>query len=448
MNPEKIIQRDDRRLRAVSTPVALAEIGGPALNDLLRRMSAALAACDDGVALAAPQIGENRRIFIVSGKIFEPPETADLVFINPRIKKLSRRQAVLEEGCLSVRQVFGQVTRAEKASVEAYDARGKKFVRHGSGLLAQIFQHEIDHLDGILFTDKAKNLQTASPQFAFFGTDEFAVKVLAELNRLGLRPALVVTTPDTRRGRGQKLTPPPVKLWALEHNIPVFDSTYNLKPPPRRRAGNTYNLFLVASYGKILPPEILRLPKHGVLNIHPSLLPKYRGPSPIQSAILNGDPETGVSIMLVDEQMDHGPLLASKNYNLKPLPRRQAGKTSQLVARDDLATLGAELFAEILPDWLAGKIKPIPQNHAAATFTRKFTKADAEIKLTDPAELNYRKVLALNPNPGTWLTMENGARLKIKSARLADDGRFEPLRVVPEGGKEIDYRDFHHRAEI
>jgi len=432
MNPEKIIQRDDRRLRAVSTPVALVEIGGPALNDLLRRMSAALATCDDGVALAAPQIGENRRIFIVSGKIFEPPETADLVFINPRIKKLSRRQAVLEEGCLSVRQVFGQVTRAEKASVEAYDARGKKFVRHGSGLLAQIFQHEIDHLDGILFTDKAKNLQTASPQFAFFGTDEFAVKVLAELNRLGLRPALVVTTPDTRRGRGQRLTPPPVKLWALEQDIPVFDSTYNLKP-------NTYNLFLVASYGKILPPEILRLPKHGVLNIHPSLLPKYRGPSPIQSAILNGDPETGVTLMLVDEQIDHGPLLASKTYNLKP-------KTSRLVVRDALAKLGAELFAEILPDWLAGKIKPMPQNHAAATYSRKFTKADAEIKLSDAAELNYRKVLALNPNPGTWLGLANGARLKIKSARLADDGRFEPLRVVPEGGREVDYEDFLRRG--
>ena len=88
----------------------------------------------------------------------------------------------------------------------------------------------------------------------------------------------------------------------------------------------------------------------------------------------------------------------------------------------------------------------MPQNHAAATYSRKFTKADAEIKLSDAAELNYRKVLALNPNPGTWLGLANGARLKIKSARLADDGRFEPLRVVPEGGREVDYEDFLRRG--
>ena len=159
MNPEKIIQRDDRRLRAVSTPVALAEIGGPALNDLLRRMSAALAACDDGVALAAPQIGENRRIFIVSGKIFEPPETADLVFINPRIKKLSRRQAVLEEGCLSVPEVFGAVVRPSKIILEGLDKNGKKIKIKTWGMLARAFQHECDHLNGMLFIDKATDLR-------------------------------------------------------------------------------------------------------------------------------------------------------------------------------------------------------------------------------------------------------------------------------------------------
>lgn len=159
-NIPKILQKDEPLLRRPSAPVPASDFNQPKLFEILRQMSAALASCADGVALAAPQIGISRRIFIISGKILHPekPRAADGEFINPEIKKVSRRKVWLEEGCLSVRPLYGLVARAEKVKITAYDRHGRKFERSTSGLLAQICQHEIDHLEGILFVDKAQNL--------------------------------------------------------------------------------------------------------------------------------------------------------------------------------------------------------------------------------------------------------------------------------------------------
>jgi peptide deformylase len=159
-----ILQKDNRLLRAQSLEVPVAEITSPKIQKLLTKMKSVLASCDDGAALAAPQIGVSLRIFVVSKRIFTDednqtlPQAKDLVFINPVLVKVSKRQKKLEEGCLSVRGVFGEIIRADKAQVEAYNELGQKISYRGSGLLAQIFQHEIDHLNGILFIDKAKNL--------------------------------------------------------------------------------------------------------------------------------------------------------------------------------------------------------------------------------------------------------------------------------------------------
>ncbi len=162
----KIVQKDEAILRQVAKAVAKVEFDSPELKKLLRDMSASLAQEPDGIALAAPQIGVSKRIFIVSKKVFGEKITdkPDLVFINPVITKLAKKKKLVEEGCLSVRPIYGQVARAEKASVEACDETGQKFTHHGSGLMAQIFQHEVDHLDGILFIDKAENLQEILPE--------------------------------------------------------------------------------------------------------------------------------------------------------------------------------------------------------------------------------------------------------------------------------------------
>lgn len=276
------------------------------------------------------------------------------------------------------------------------------------------------------------------PDFAFFGTDDFAVQVLATLAARGVKPGLIVTTPDQPAGRGQTLTPPPVKVWAQKAQIP------HAQPKDLRHSSFSdqlsafsCQLFLVAAYGKIIPPEILALPARGVLNIHPSLLPQYRGPSPIQTAILNGDAETGVSLMLLDEELDHGPILAAVSFQLLAVSFTQT--------RDQLAQLGAELFLKTVPKYLAGEITPQTQDHAAATYTKKFTKTDAELNLSDPAKLNYRKILALNPNPGPWFLDDNGTRLRVLTAHL-ELGSLAPKlvfdHVIPEGKKEMDWESY------
>ncbi len=171
MKVKAILQKEEKVLRAIAKEVKLTEINTPKIKKILRDMSLSLASQDDGVAIAAPQIGYSVRIFLVSGKVFDRefirgkgiPENKikkpDMVFINPKIIKLSKDKEWLTEGCLSVRPIYGKTYRSKKATVEAYDENGEKFTRGASGLLAQIFQHETDHLNGILFIDHGKDLR-------------------------------------------------------------------------------------------------------------------------------------------------------------------------------------------------------------------------------------------------------------------------------------------------
>jgi peptide deformylase len=169
----KIVQNGDKVLRDIAKEVKISDIGSAKIRAVLKAMTAGLNAQGDGVAIAAPQIGESLRIFIVSGRAFDieegvyeedkKPKAKDLVCINPVITKLSRDKSDMDEGCLSVRYLYGKVKRSNKAGVTAYDENGKKFTRGGSGLLAQIFQHETDHLNGILFIDKAKDVVDLPP---------------------------------------------------------------------------------------------------------------------------------------------------------------------------------------------------------------------------------------------------------------------------------------------
>ncbi|MEK7586468.1 MAG: methionyl-tRNA formyltransferase [Patescibacteria group bacterium] len=278
-----------------------------------------------------------------------------------------------------------------------------------------------------------KSLQT-NLKWTFFGTDIFAVRVLETLKNEGLLPTLIITTPDTPQGRHLTLTPPPIKLWAKENGI-QYSQPAKLTDPDFLKALEaneaTQIQFLVASYGKIIPEKVFTLPKFGTLNIHPSLLPKYRGASPIQSAILNGDKETGITIMKLDNEVDHGAIVAQEVFNL-------VGDENFEGLRDSLAELGAQLFTKILPDWLEGKIIATEQNHSQATLIKKIKKTDGEIKLTDNPIINYRKYRALTPKPGIYFFDQNHKRFIIKSARF-ENNQFIILRVTPEGEKEINW---------
>jgi methionyl-tRNA formyltransferase len=276
-------------------------------------------------------------------------------------------------------------------------------------------------------------------QMAFWGSSEFSVFCLEKLKSLNCLPALIITTPDQPQGRGLKLEANPVKTWAIQNNIEYLtpaklDSDFSLKL-------STFNfqLFLVASYGKIIPKAVINLPKQGTLNIHPSLLPKYRGPSPLQEQILNDEKDLGVSIMLIDEQVDHGPIIAQDKVFTPHWPV----KYTEL--EKIMAETGAKLFVKILPDWIEGKIKLQEQNHTLATFTKKVEKNDGEIDLItgDPYK-NFLKIQAYNFWPQAYFFKEKDGRkirIIIKDAEFKS-GSLVVKRVLPEGKKEMNYEDF------
>lgn len=275
-----------------------------------------------------------------------------------------------------------------------------------------------------------------NPKTIFFGTDVFSVEVLEQLLEHNLAPTMIVTAPDRPQGRGLHMEAFPVATWAEAHSVPVH------KPEKLTRAfletiGTEWDLFLLASFGAIIPQYILDVPKHGTLNVHPSLLPLYRGASPIESAMLDDAKETGVTIMLMDAQVDHGPVIMQEVVYFDTWPTKPEVRTT-------LATLGGRLLTEAIPLWIAGSIDEQEQEHEYATYTQKITKADGELTLTDDAYKNFLKIQAYTPWPGTFFFAEkNGKRLRIKITDATfENGALKILRVVPEGKKEVDYETF------
>lgn len=292
-------------------------------------------------------------------------------------------------------------------------------------------------------------------KIVFFGTSQFAIPIIDALLKNNLAPFLIVTTPDKAQGRGKKLQSSPVKIWADKNNIPVVQPE---KPSIEYLVSSIKyaDLFVVASYGKIIPKPLLDIPKYGSLNVHPSTLPKYRGPSPIQAAILNGDKETGVTIVLMDEKVDHGSILANSKFLIS------SSKLTYPELEKELAELGAKLLVGTIPDWVDSKIKPIEQNHNKATYTNKVTKEDGHIDWHLPAEILERKIRAYQPTPGAYTVwVKNGAEVRVKIAEaqiipkpsgISDgvvfktkegfaagtpNGALEILKIHPEGKKEM-----------
>jgi methionyl-tRNA formyltransferase len=281
-------------------------------------------------------------------------------------------------------------------------------------------------------------------KIAFFGTPELAATVLRELQAAGTLPDLIITNPDAKIGRKQILTPPPTALFAKDNNIELFQPE-SLKDPALLQpiTETDWDLFIVVAYGKILPGWLLDIPKHGTINVHPSLLPKLRGASPIRSAILNDAKETGVTIMLLDELMDHGPILAQETTDLSDLE----WPTDGIVLDQIMAEQGGQLLAATLPRFLNGEITPKEQDHDEATFCTKITKDMAEITL-NPKELpkgaEAREILckirAFAGWPETFFIHEN-KRFKIKAAHIDNDTLMID-RIVPEGKNETDFYNY------
>lgn len=371
-----------------------------------------------GVGLAAPQVGLPYRMFIV--------DYADLTetFINPKIISKNTETDFVEEGCLSIPGVRGLVERFTELEVEYDTLSGEHKKAHLTGFYARIIQHEYDHLSSTFYLDrikKEKYIYRFDPiKLVFFGSAELSAAILFSLLGQSMvgdyEIQLVVTSSDKPVGRGQKLQSSPVKTLAEQFKLPVIS-------PERlaKKEANTFKLtnqevyqqiknlkpdiLVLVAYGKILPKEILAIPKIAPINIHPSLLPKYRGPAPLQAPIIKGDKYTGVTIMKMTEKMDEGDIYLKARYLLKP------DETAQTLEKS-LESIAKDLTHHVIHYLALKKMKSRPQDPAKASYTKLIHKEDGKIDLNKPPKNLERMIRAYYPWPGVWGDY-NGKVLKL-----------------------------------
>lgn len=275
---------------------------------------------------------------------------------------------------------------------------------------------------------------TKDLRIVFWGTPSFAVPSLLALLEMQYEIVGVITQPDQTVGRKKEIVSPLVKIVATGNHLSVFQ-------PPTLKDDAFFSEFstlrpdlcVVVAYGKIIPQKYLEFPKYGFINIHPSLLPKYRGPSPVQTAIMNGDEETGVSLIKLDEQMDHGPILAVQKYMID-----EEAYCPEI--KNGLAEAGAQILLDVIPEIISGKIKSETQDDTKATYCKILNREDGKIDWSQPPEKIYNLIRALSDEPGTWTTWK-GRVLNIKKASIKDD-QLVLESVQLEGKKETPFTDF------
>ncbi len=274
-------------------------------------------------------------------------------------------------------------------------------------------------------------------RIAFFGTPPLTLEILEELKNSNFSPELIVTGPDAPVGRKLILTSPEPKKWAEENNIQIIQPEKITEEFLEKLKKTSWDLFIVVAYGKILPEDLINIPKYGTLNIHYSLLPKYRGATPVESAILNGETKTGVCIQKMVYELDAGPVIALEEVDID-------SEETAPELRNRLNQIGKKLLVETLPKYISGEIKPVEQNHIEKTRCGKIKKEDGEIKLTENPEELYRKYRAYHGWPSVFFFVEkNNVRTRVKITEATfQNGEFIPLKVVPEGKKEISYESF------
>lgn len=275
--------------------------------------------------------------------------------------------------------------------------------------------------------------------FAFFGTSHIAVFVLDALERAGLVPALIVTQPPRPKGRGLVEQPTAVHSWAKLRGIPAWHDVTEFDT-------GTWDVAVVVDYGLLISKKTLGTPRRGFLNVHPSLLPRLRGASPMRSAILNDEQETGVTILLLTEGMDEGPIVAQKKVAVQPWPPKNS-ELEQL-----LLPIAGDLLAQVLPLWVSGEIEAHKQNNDLATYCEKLSKEDGLLDLSNDGYKNLLKIKACEGWPGAYAFFERPStssgqvakkiRVQILDAHMDARGTLVIDRVKPEGKNEMGYEEF------
>ena len=280
-------------------------------------------------------------------------------------------------------------------------------------------------------------MTTNNLRIAFVGTPELTIPILEELKNTGYTPEVVVTGMDKPVGRKMTITPPEPKKWADENNVEIFQP--NKLDPEFIAEFRKLNidLSIVVAYGKIIPEELINIPKFGTINIHYSLLPKYRGATPVEAAILNGDTETGVCIQHMRYKLDSGPIIKMEEISIGDTDTAEE-------LRGKLNIVGKKLLIKSIEELVSGNAKMLEQDETQATFCKKIKKEDGEIDLDDNETINYNKFRAYNKWPRTYFfTEKNGqkTRVIITEAKI-ENNTFVIEKVIPEGKKEIPYSEF------
>lgn len=427
-------------------------------DDLKETLSAV-----EGLGLAAPQVGVLKRaaLIVYDDKIFE--------VVNPEILE-TRGECVDDEGCLSVGDRRGLVRRPQYIKLKYFDRDGKERLLEAEDYFARVFFHEIDHLDGILFTDKIEEPESKPSQsnkkdkrrkrlmrVAFFGTPDFAVNSLRRLIESGREIVAVVCQPDKAGNRG-KISCCAVKNYAAERGLKVFQFDSVSREGAETLRALRPDVIVTCAFGQFLSEEILSLAPFGVINVHASLLPAYRGASPVQSALINGETVTGVTIMRTVKKMDAGDIILSEE-----VPVGEEENFGGLFER--LSRVGARLLDEALTLLEKGNAVFMPQDDSLATYCKKITKETEKIDFSMPAKKINDLIRGLSPAPCAYGEL-NGQRLKIVAAKVRADINIEGkagsivqrdgavfvrcgdgvalslLEVQPQNGRKMDIKSF------
>jgi len=400
----------------------------------------------NGVGLAAPQVGVSKNVFICGfegdrdnkeEKKLSFPLT---VICNPKITRFSSEKCKMVEGCLSFPGLELLINRPKKVTIQGQDRYGKNIEIEADGLYARAIQHEYDHLNSTLLIDHLEQIKAI-----FIGTGTLGAKTLELLtNDLQYKIELVVTGEGkevvSRNKKGKKNI---ILEIARKNKLPVL-ITKNIKNAEiiEKIKKTKSEIGIMADFGQIIPKEILNIPKHGIINIHPSLLPKHRGPAPITQTILDGDRFAGVSLILTSEKMDAGDIITQVSAEL-------SGSETASILKDYLSRIGASLLLNSIPYYLAGDLKPTPQKEEKATYTSIIKPEDGYVDDKTEAKVVERKIRAFDQWPKVY-TKIDGRRIQILAAHFDEEGKLVIDRVKPEGKNEMNYADFQngYKAEL
>lgn len=387
-----------------------------------------------GIGLAAPQVGIAKKMFICE---FEGDEECNFkpfpltVICNPEVVETSKTEANMVEGCLSFPGMELLIKRPKSIKIKGQDRYGKNIEIEADSIFGRVIQHEIDHLNSVLFIDHLQKLKVI-----FIGTGTLGVYSLEALARDQQYEVLAVVTSDiVASGRQAATTINPIAETAKKLKLPIM-RTNNINDPKiiEKIKELKPDLGIMADFGQIVSQEVLALPSHGIINIHPSLLPRHRGSTPIPATILAGDKEAGVSLILTSSRMDAGGIISQVIVKL-------SGSETTTILKDYLSKIASSLLLNSIPYYIAGDLPPVTQEEGGATYARILKKEDGLVDESTAAVEVERKIRAFDQWPKVY-TMVNGKRIQLLASHFAEDGSFVLDRVKPEGKNEMTYDEY------